>query len=110
MDFDNLIESEYPKKYIARLHDNDISKILSVNNIDNSDSYKKNISFDNFKLLLELMKNKKAALYENNFYMEDDYSTDFDKIKGNNYAGGSFANIDYLDLFKNLLPSNKTEK
>lgn len=102
MDFDNIIESEYPKNYLPQ-HDDDIRKILYVNNIDNLDT-KKNISFDNFKLLLELMKNKKSEVYEKNFYM-DEYSTDFDKIKGNNLSlGNKYANIDYLDLFKGLLP------
>jgi hypothetical protein len=108
MDFDNLIESEYPKTYISKF-DSDISNILSINNIDMADS-KKNISFDNFKLLLELMKNKKAALFENNFYMDEEYSTDIEKIKGNsNNFKGSLSNIDYLELFKSLLNSNNKQ-
>ena len=111
MDFDNLIDSEYPKEYISKLHDNDINKILSVNDFMIPETHKNNINYDNFKLLLELMKNKKAALYEKNFYM-DEYSTDFDKIKGIDNTRSQDENniIDYLDQFKNLLPFKSDNK
>jgi hypothetical protein len=106
MDFDNLIESEYPKTYIPNF-DRDISDILTTNNIDMGDNYQ-SISFDNFKLVLELMKNKKAALYENNFYMDEEYSTDFEKIKGNCsiFNMGPNNNHDHLEWIKEMWPSN----
>ncbi len=78
---------------------------------------KNHISHDNFKLLLVLMKNKKAALNENNFY-NIEYSTDWDKIVNYNneknksdFVGKNTENVeDYVDHFKMMLKIEKTKK
>ncbi len=83
------------------MHDNDIREILKSHRIDNYSFDPKNqISHNNYKLLLVLMKNKKAALYENNFYNLE-YSTDWDKIIGDNNGRNNDFNTD-----KNLSPKN----
>jgi hypothetical protein len=109
LDFDNLVEQVYPKEYIPGRHDNDIREILKTHRLDNYSFEPKNqISHDNYKLLLVLMKNKKAALFENNFYNLE-YSTDWDKIVGdNNYRSrdSKEKNHDpdnYGEMFKTLL-------
>lgn len=118
LDFDNLIEQVYPKEYIPIHHDNDIKEILKNHKIDNMNFDPKNhISHDNFKLLLILLKNKKAALYENNFYNLE-YSTDWEKIVNGNYDKnkGSYNNKtnnnseDFVDQFKMMLKIEKNKK
>lgn len=102
------MEPTYPKEYIPGPHDNDIREILKVHRLDNYSFDSKNqISHDNYKLVLALMKNKKAALYENNFYNLE-YATDWEKIVGdNNYRKDDIdKNHDldnYVEMFKSLL-------
>jgi len=63
------------------------------------------------------MKNKKAALNENNFY-NIEYSTDWDKIVNYNneknksdFVGKNTENVeDYVDHFKMMLKIEKTKK
>lgn len=112
LDFDNLVDQVYPKEYYPGPHDNDIREILKYHRIDNYSFDSKNqISHDNYKLLLVLMKNKKASLYENNFY-NFEYSTDWDKIvSDNNYRNKDFNTEkhhdpdtdNYLEMFKTML-------
>lgn len=109
LDFDNLVEQVYPKEYIPGPHDNDIREILKHHRLDNYPYDGKQISHDNYKLLLVLMKNKKAALYENNFYNLE-YSTEWDKIIcDNNYKSKDSITDknhypdNYVEMFKNML-------
>lgn len=118
MDFDNLIEQVYPKEYVPVLHDNDIREILKNHRIDYLNFDPKNhISHDNFKLLLHLMKNKKASLYEKNFY-NSEYSTDWEKIvkvntdknKNSIFNKNPENAVDYVDQFKMMLKVEKSKK
>lgn len=79
LDFENLIDPDLPKDYIPQLHDNDIEILTRVNELGSFEYLRNSISHDNMKLLLQLMKNKKAALCEKNFYISE-YSTDFEEI------------------------------